>query len=149
MARDTAQVRLDILVRDDEGRALLVAEVKHGAFHDRPEARDQLERYVAHAGAKFGMLVDDESIVIAPVRGHGLAWDEAMSLSTRKVLGHYATGQVLSSVEGFYLTSLVQAWLRDFAIAWHSSVPPGSAELAGLGLPQQMRDAEVAAEVAA
>jgi hypothetical protein len=69
------------------------------------------------------------------------------ALDTREVLGHYDRRfhekADSGSVHEFYLKVLIQGWLRDLADHWNSEVPPGSKELAEIGLLPRLEGAMV------
>ena len=92
------------------------------------------------------MTVDSEQILAVPVIGSAPEWDRVVRLSTSRILGHYAEAEDFRHLEGFYLESLVEAWLRDFAHGWKSAHPPGYPELEQIGLATRLRRSEIRAE---
>jgi hypothetical protein len=148
MPSEAAHV-VDVLARDDAGQAILVVEIKRGQAVDDRAAREQVGRYARQLGAAFVMLVDDERIVVAPVSENIVAWVDAVTLSTRDVVTHYSPGKAPATLEGFFLETLIQGWLRDFSFGWHSGRPPGFDELTALGLARQLRrDTDVVTGIA-
>lgn len=130
----------DILVTAAEGRPLLVVEVKRLDFYQ--EALGQLEQYSQAIGAEFVMAVDPKHILVAPTLDGRPQWERAITLSTSAILRHYADVPDLERIEGFYLESLVEAWLRDFSFSWKSARPPGYDELETIGLASRLRQSE-------
>jgi hypothetical protein len=131
---------IDILVTRPEGTPLLAVEVKRLRFYH--EARRQLEQYSQTLGAEFVMAVDPEQIVTAPTLSGLPQWEHAITLSTSEILRHYADVPDLERIEGFYLESLVEAWLRDFSFSWKSTRPSGYEELEEIGLASRLRHSE-------
>ena len=132
--------RPDILVTAPEGRPLLVVEVKRLDFYQ--EARVQLAKYSQAIGAEFVMAVDPKQILVAPTLDGLPQWERAITLRTNEILRHYADVPDLERIEGFYLESLVEAWLRDFSFSWKSARPPGYDELEEVGLASRLHHAE-------
>ena len=128
----------DILVTASQGQPLLVVEVKRRPFDQ--SARQQVERYSQAVGAEFVMGIDPQEIIVAPARNGQPDWDHAVTLSTSRILRHYAEVPDLESVEAFYLESLIEAWLRDFSFSWKSQTPPGYDELDQIGLASRLRN---------
>jgi hypothetical protein len=131
---------IDILVTEPAGKSLLVVEVKRPHFYQ--EARLQLANYAQAVGAEFVMAVDPENILVAPTHDGLPQWERAITLATGNVLRHYAEVPDLSRIEGFYLESLVEAWLRDFSFSWKTTHPPGYDELEQIGLASRLRHSQ-------
>ena len=132
--------RADILVTAPQGQLLLAVEVKRHPFDQ--SARQQIEKYSQAVGAEFVMTIDPRKILIAPTQNGLPDWEHAITLSTNSILHHYTDVSDLESVEGFYLESLAEAWLRDFSFSWKSKRPPGYDELDLIGLASRLHNSE-------
>jgi Type I restriction enzyme R protein N terminus (HSDR_N) len=132
--------KADILVTASQGHPVLVVEVKRQSI-DRA-TYDQLRSYAQTIGADFLMAVDPQEIIITRVSGSSLDPQSTIKLATPDVLGRYTDLTDFRSVEGFYLESLVEGWLRDFSFSWKSSEPPGFSELSHIGLASLLKDSE-------
>jgi hypothetical protein len=64
------------------------------------------------------------------------------------VLRHYDAEFSNKRIFELYLTTLVEAWLRDLAYHWKSEKPPASEQLAAIGLLQQLEGGTTQPEVA-
>lgn len=136
--------RADILVTGPDESPLLLVETKRRRI-DQPMLH-QIGEYAASIRPAFVMAVDPQEILVAPVHDGRADWEQAAKLSTSAILGNYAEAVSLDRVEGFYLESLVEAWLRDFTQGWKSARAPGYEELERIGLAARLRDSEIHAE---
>ncbi len=132
--------KADILVTALQGQPLLAVEVKRHRFDQ--SARQQIATYSQAVGAEFVMGIDPQQILVAPTRNGLPDWEHAITLSTKSILRHYTDVSDLESVEGFYLESLAEAWLRDFSFSWKSKRPPGFDELEQIGLASRLHNSE-------
>jgi hypothetical protein len=139
-------LQADIVVTRADGRPLLLAEVRSGGGGGEP-ARSQVDAYCARLLPDFALLATSSEVLIAPVDAGVVAWGRSLTLPTSKVLEAYSGGRDLTRAEGFYLASLVEAWLKDLALGWRGETPRGSDELATLGLRDALRGARVTSEV--
>ncbi len=130
----------DILVTTPQGRPLLVVEVKRRSLDQA--ARQQIEEYSQALGTEYVMGIDPQRILIAKTQNGHPDWKAAVILPTSEIVRHYADIPDLGGVEGFYLESLIEAWLRDFSFSWKSKEPPGYRELARIGLASRLRNSE-------
>ena len=128
----------DIVVTAPQGKPLLVVEVKRRPIISK--MLEQLRDYAQAIGAKYIMAVDPQHIIIAQSH-NGFDSRETVTLITREVLRPYTDADLLR-VEGFYLESLIESWLRDFSFSWKSAKPPGYDELTRIGLASLLRDSE-------
>jgi hypothetical protein len=138
------QNKPDILVTERGGQPVLAVEVKRHAFDDA--ARQQIAAYSEAVGAEFVMGIDPRQIVVAPTREGVPDWGRAIQLSTVDILQHYSNFPNIDQIEGFYLESLVEAWLQDFALSWKSERPPGHNDLEKIGLALRLRNSETHSE---
>jgi hypothetical protein len=138
--------RPDIVGLDRRGDQVLLAEVKSRPITD--ETRRQLESFMAESNPKvpYGMLVDPQSIEVVELVNGTLR--DLATLPTHDVLqsydGEFGRGRIFED----YLTSLVEAWLRDIAYSWKLSVPPGLELLQAIGLAERLRGGTTRAGVA-
>jgi len=137
-------VRADMLVTEPHGSPLLVVETKRRRIDQA--VRRQLEDAVTSVRPAFVMTVDPDQIVVAPTHNGTVDWGHSITLITAAILGQYADVPNFDRMEGFYLETLVEAWLRDLAQGWKSARPPGYQELEGIGLAARLRGSEVHAE---
>jgi len=145
MSLKLANVTVDMLVTEPDESALLLVETKRHRI-DQPMLR-QIGEYAAALRPAFVMAVDPHQIVIAPAPNGTADWDHSAKLSTPAILRHYDATANFDRMEGFYLQTLVEAWLRDFTHGWKSARPPGYEELEKLGLAARLRGSAVHAEV--
>lgn len=132
--------QLDILVTDAEGNPVLIAEVKRRRFDNG--ARQQVETYAKAVLPDFVMTVDPYEIVVAKTSHGSPQWKESIRFSTEKILRSYDRESDLNRVEGFYLESLIEAWLRDYSFGWKSSSPPGYEDFDQIGLASRLQNSE-------
>ena len=141
----TLRLRADIIALDRDGEAVLIAEVK--ATPASGEAREQLAEYVRRFGPRlpFAMLIDPATIEIYRLNGEGLS-DAVARLPTPEVISRYDPDAPRKKILDFYLGTLIEAWLRDIAYHWKSDTPPFQAELAAIGLAEQLADGTTVSE---
>jgi hypothetical protein len=143
----------DIVAQSSDGRMVLLVEVKSTELKNRVEkqrAISQVKSYLqaANTDIPFVMIVDLENIEIFPGNGDDLSAEPIASLKTGEVLRHYDAEFGNKRIFEFYLTTLVEAWLRDLAYHWKSEKPPASQHLAEIGLLQQLEGGTTQPEVA-
>lgn len=136
--------RADILVTEPDETALLLVETKRRNI-DQAMLR-QIEDFAAAVRPAFVMAVDPTQILVAPAHDGRPEWNHSATLSTPAILGQYSDTVNFDRVEGFYLESLVEAWLRDFTQAWKSARPAGYDQLESIGLAERLRGSEIHAE---
>ena len=93
----------------------------------------------------FAMWVDPQELRIYR-GGFGDLSTPVCTLHTQDVLQHYDREFASKRIFGEYLTTLVDAWLRDLAYHWNSPMPPASAELEAIGLLQKLSGGSTEAE---
>jgi hypothetical protein len=135
--RSIRRVRgVDITGVDKNEQPVLVAEVK-----TRPNSAEtgvpQLLGYMRDSGVQFGIFVNPAQILVfsntapdpsVPIR----------SFNTVDILAFYDPEFGNKRIFHDYFTTLVEAWLRDFAFHWKSGTPPGSEEMAAIGLSDSL-----------
>lgn len=149
-----ADLRLaDIVALGSDGRIILLVEVKGTKLKNRVEKQrviSQVKSYLqaADTNIPFLMLVDLENIEIFQGNGDNFSGEPITSLKTVEVLRHYDAEFGNKRIFELYLTTLVEAWLRDLAYHWKSEKPPASEQLAAIDLLQQLEGGTTKAEVA-
>ena len=134
----------DLVVRDRQNRSVLLVEVKSRAVSlSALHLPDSL--LSASEKVPFAMWVDPEELRIFR-GGFGDLSNPVCTLRTRDILQHYDREFASKRIFSPYLTTLVDAWLRDLAYHWKSPMPPASAELEALGLLQQLSGGSTEAE---
>ena len=137
---------LDFVARNKDGKIVLIGEVKVGGL--RRSAEEQLKRYLSRqrGSVAFGMVVDTEIIQI-------YRWDKQelseplWVLNTGDILRFYDPKFDEKPIFESYLTTLVEAWLRDLAYHWKSSSPPATADIEEIGLLAHLADGTTEEEV--
>jgi hypothetical protein len=136
----------DLLVEDAEGENVLVVKTRAGVFEDLYISWhvDYLRSLDTHA--PFGMLVDREKIRVIEFA----EWDGATFaavLDTAEVLSSYEPDYRSKRVYQYYMEGLTGAWLADLALHWKHPKPPGTDELARIGLLQRIAGGQTHREV--
>lgn len=141
------QMTADFLVKDGEGRSILIGFVR--ARGPEPEGPDKLQilLQVANAVVPFGLIADLERIRIYRWDGltlDGPVFDEATGAILTRYDGVFGT----EPVGNHLLQALIGAWFRDLAYRWKHPDPPGVARLTAIGLlPELDRYSETLSEV--
>jgi len=139
-------VIFDIVAEDARGRELLVVEVKTLPLDDQA-AREILD-YMREAkrSARFGMVADMEKIRVVD---YELDQSEGFAcvIETKDVLTAYDPQFGSKRIFERYLTTLVDAWIRDHVYHWKSKTPPGANALASVGLLPLLKDGDTHLEV--
>ncbi|MBD2197258.1 MULTISPECIES: type I restriction enzyme HsdR N-terminal domain-containing protein [Calothrix] len=138
----------DIVALDKDEKIVLLVEVKATKLEGRDakeEAISQLKSYLQNAkntrfdlaNETFAMFADLENIYIFKWDGKKFS-DFLISQETANTLSYYDPDFSSKTILGFYLKTLVEAWLRDLAYHWKSETPPASEKLAEIGLLQKL-----------
>jgi len=135
----------DLVVRDRDNQRVLIVEVKSqpvrpSSLHLPAELRSASEKI------PFAMLVDPVKLLVFR-GGFGDLSKPVCTLNTKDILQHYDTEFANKRIFTHYLTTLVDAWLRDLAYHWSNPVPPATSELESIGLLQQLSGGTTEAEV--
>jgi len=140
----------DILVLDQEGQVALLVEVKASKLQDRAKqiAILNLSSYLHNATReiRFAMLADLVKIEVFKCNGDNIS-EPIISLKTAEILSYYDAEFSDKRILASYLETLVEAWLRDLAYHWKLATPPGSKELAEIGLLQRLEKGTTHAQV--
>lgn len=137
--------RIDLVAYDRSGRPVLTGEVKATSVGDP----DELARFTASRQGDVPFVLIVDPVHVRLYRG-GPAGDPcpAANLSTSRVFASYDPEFGKGRVFEQYLTSLAEAWLSDLATHWKHAEPPGTAELRGTGLLEQLEGGSTGTEVA-
>jgi hypothetical protein len=139
----------DIVVLDKDEQIVLLVEVKGTKLEGRDaklKAISPLKSYLENAknnrfylaNETFAMLADLGNVDIFKWDGNKLS-DSLISLETANILSHYDPEFSSKTILGFYLETLVEAWLRDLAYHWKSETPPALEKLSEIGLLQKLQ----------
>jgi hypothetical protein len=143
----------DVVALDKYGQIVLLVETKSVDF--KLESRvtpqmaiSQIISYlkVAERLIPFAMLVDLKNIQIFQWDGANLS-EPVSYLNTADVLGYYEPEFSNKRIFGLYLSTLIEAWLRDLAYHWKSEKPPASEQLTAIGLLQRLEGGTTQTEV--
>lgn len=143
----------DIIAFNNIGKPILLIEVKSNGSKTvgRLQAKTAINKIVYYLNLAdqlipFAMLVTPENIQI-------FQWDEKklskpiVCLQTADILSYYEPEFRDKRIFSLYLTTLVEAWLRDLAYHWKSQNPPGSQELEAISLLEKLADGTTQTEV--
>jgi hypothetical protein len=132
-----SQQQPDILVTDKHGKVVLILEAKAKKNPDNfiESAMQNLKLYLngIESEINFAMLADLENIQIFKVIKKK-DFQRIITLKTAKLLKCYDADFAREKIFDLYFITLLEAWLRDLAYHWKSIDPPGSEELAEIGL---------------
>ena len=138
LARTVRLYDADIVVLDAADVPVMLVEVK-ARQEEKVTDQEELVQYLQAAPAiPYAMLVTLRDIQI-------FAWDsQALSLlltaPTADALSFYEPEFGRKTIYEYYLTTLVESWLRDVAFHWKSETPPLFDQLAQLGLTHKLHN---------
>lgn len=132
----------DFMAFDKEERPVLVVEV--GAGKQLAQLRHRaLQLLAGGVRAPFALLVNEEAMeLVDPKR----PTDTIARLRTMDMLGLYAPRPPRKSITEDYLSTLVEAWLRDLAFHWKSDRPPGAGDAGFAGVALRLEGGSTARE---
>ncbi|MEP0916549.1 hypothetical protein NC981_06945 [Leptolyngbya sp. DQ-M1] len=138
--------KFDFVAKDKDGNIILVGEVKTSGLggDSKKNLRHYLSQY--HGNVSFGMTVNSENIQIFRWNGQELS-KPIQVLNTEDVLRFYEPKFGQKQIFESYLTTLVEAWLRDLAYHWKSPNPPAAAAIEEIGLLHHLADGTTEEEV--
>ena len=144
----TQRFRADLVGYDAADRPVLVVEAKALPIQ---HPRETLLFLMSRVGpVDFWLLADPVRLQLYRTRDVAAGEDQPIAtLDTEAVLAAYDPTWADRDRSEFYLTALVDAWVRDLAFRWRSPEPPGTAVLQGTGLLERLaggtteRDASV------
>jgi hypothetical protein len=147
MKGTASSITADIVAQDREARPILVVEAKSAMGGlDRGKAQLSSSLSALQASIPFAMFVDLENIYL-------FRWDGAhlsgpiCTLKSSEILGRYDAEFDNKRIFEPYLTTLVEAWLRDLAYHWKSDQPPAAEQLAAVGLLPLLEGGDTYSEV--
>ena len=139
--------RFDFAALDRDGEYLLLGEIKTNRVNGE-DAAEQLASYLRAIQPRVPY-----ALLVGPDKIHLYRWDgEKLSppvstLSTAEILSYYDPEASQRHVFEDYVTTLIEAWLRDLAYHWKSARPPGSDDLERAGLLSQLQGGGTLSEV--
>ena len=137
LSRKTTGIhRADIVAFDADDVPVMLVEVK-ARQNENEFDREQLVQYLQAAPAiPYAMLVTLRDIQIFAWKSQTLSL--LLTTSTAEVLSDYDSEFRQKTIYEYYLTTLVETWLRDVAYHWKSAVPPLFSQLTRLGLVEKL-----------
>lgn len=129
--------RVDTVALGADGEPVLLVRVT-----TRPPDESYAQEYLAEAFANFrtpgesppyAMVAGLEEITLFRWEKNTLT-EPILSLPTVDILSFYDPEFGHKQVFSYYLTTLIEAWLRDCAYHWKSETPPGYEQLRSTGL---------------
>ena len=138
--------RADLVSYDDRDRAVLLVEVEQMPWDEDHffQLLDDLKGTTPII--PFGMLVDPEKVIIVTPEAEGPR-SPLCRLKTADILRAYDADVGKKRIFYPYLRTLVESWLLDLADHWKSREPPGSRELAEIGLLSRLEGGTTRNEV--
>ena len=126
----------DLVSFDAEGCPVILVEIRGRTLRKLSERTTEY-LIAAEPPSPFGMLVNRTSTKL--IGGHGDPDHVVFTWNTADLLDRYDPEFSTKNIFHFYLTTLVEAWLRDLAFGWNSEHPPGEAEMAEHGLLSRLK----------
>ncbi len=143
---DVSTVKFDIIAQDAKGHDVLLVTIRSKALNDQ-QARAHFDyMQAAQLPARFAMVADPSRIRIVDndqPRDRGFT----CVLDSSEMLREYSSEFGTKPIFRHLLTTLVDAWLRDHVYHWHSVKPPGTDQLAAIGLLPLLDDGDTRREV--
>lgn len=142
----------DIVAFNNIGMPVLLVEIKPNNFNgDNLSNEKAIEQMIYHLKLAdklipFAMLVTLKTIQIFEWNGENLS-KPIVCLRSADILNYYDAEFTNKRIFRLYLTTLVEAWLRDLAYHWKSQNPPALKELESIGLLEKLADGTTQAEV--
>jgi hypothetical protein len=128
----------DIVVLDADDVPVMLVEVK-ARQDEKVFDQEQLVQYLQAApNIPYAMLVTLRDIQIFEWRSQALSL--LLTAPTADVLSVYDSEFRKKNIYRDYLTTLVEAWLRDVAYHWKLTTPPLFEQLSRLGLAEKLSD---------
>ncbi|KJH70159.1 hypothetical protein [Aliterella atlantica] len=147
------RVAADVIAFSKNGEPVLLVEVKSSEPNSKNDlyihqAINKIISYLRGADEliPFAMLVTLKNIQIYQWDGIKLS-EPIACLQTGDVLSYYETEFKNKKIFHLYLTTLVEAWLRDLAYHWKFPNPPAKKELETIGLVKRLVNGTTQAEV--
>jgi type I site-specific restriction endonuclease len=138
--------RADLVFFSQDGKPLMLVEVKARSAETQ-FARPQLTGYLEEAETltPYAMLVTLDDLFFFEWDGQALR--ELLAARTADVLSFYDPEFGDKPIYEYYLTTLVESWLRDVAYHWKSDAPPLFDRLREIGLAEMLHNGSTNREV--
>jgi len=138
--------RADAIALDADDNPVVFVEVKAQRPINDLDIQDVVTSLArSRTSIPYVMLVDRQTIQV--LQWNGAELSELVShLSTNDILSFYDPELPNKEVFDFYLTALVEAWLRDVAYHWKSDDPPAIGQLKAIGLAQRLHNGTTVTE---
>lgn len=139
--------RADILVFDRNDDPVMLVEIK-ARTQESSFDREQMTQYLRETveTIPYAMLVTLNTIQI--FSWNGSSFSELFLTSTAEALSFYEPDFSHKTIYEYYLTALVESWLRDIAYHWKSETPPLLEELRAIGLAERLHNGNTIMEEA-
>jgi len=134
----------DIVAFNKDDVPVMLVEVK-ARHEEKIFDREQLMQYLQAAPAiPYAMLVTRRDIQIFEWKSQTLSL--LLTAATADVLSTYEPEFRQKTIYEYYLTALVETWLRDVAYHWQSATPPLFNQLSRLGLAEKLSNGTTRSE---
>ena len=128
----------DIVAFNSDDVPVMLVEVK-ARQEEKVFDTEQLIQYLQAAPAiPYAMLVTLHTIQIFEWKSQALSL--LLTVPTADVLSTYEPEFGQKTIYEYYLTALVETWLRDVAYNWQSATPPLFNQLSRLGLAAELNN---------
>ncbi len=127
----------DIIAKDQEGRDILLVEVKASVLSENAISQILKMASATTPSIPYAMVVGLNEISVVRPDDSG-SKVKSLRLDSKEILGHYDPEYGHKRIFDYYLKALVEAWLNDLAYHWDSDSPPGSKGLAEIGLLERL-----------
>lgn len=139
--------RADIIGQDSDGKIVLLAKVK-ADYAEYKRVQELISTWQAlNIFIPFAMFVDLDKIWIYQRQDNSFPKEPIKSFKTADVLCHYEAEFSQKRIFKPYMVRLVESWLRDLAYNWKSETPPGSEQLAAVGLLECLKGGTTQSDV--
>lgn len=134
----------DIVAFDANDVPVVLVEVK-ARQEEKVFDKEHLVQYLQAAPAiSYAMLVTLRDIQIFEWKSQTLSL--LLTAATADVLSEYEPELRQKTIYEYYLTALVETWLRDVAYHWQSATPPLFNQLRQLGLAEKLNNGTTRSE---
>lgn len=143
----------DIVVVDKNQEIALLVDIRVTKTQPGESAAEfisqitQLYLENAKSDIRFAMLVNFEKINIFKSKSNSEKFFyPILSFDCTDIISHYDPEFRSRKILYLYFRTLIEAWLRDLAYRWKSEIPPGTQELAKIGLLAKIEDGDTYAQ---
>ena len=135
----------DILVLDKNDDPVMLVEVK-ARRQESSFDREQIKQYLQEAAETipYAMLVTLSTTKI--FSWNRVSLSEVFQTPTADALSVYEPDFGDKTIYEYYLTTLVESWLRDVAYHWKSETPPLFDKLSEIGLAERLQNGTTTVE---